>query len=72
MFKLNRRKALILGVSFVVSSTLIGCGQKGPLYIHKESDRERQDLKQVEQEEQEQILGPDVQNGEPGSLIPSQ
>ena len=70
MFKAKCLRMLVLSVSFAAVSTLVGCGQKGPLYLHDEFAEEQQVLDQIEQTEQEQVIGPDVR-GESGSMIPS-
>lgn len=62
---------LLLVLAVLSTSALTGCGQKGPLYLHGETVADQQQLQEIEQETQEEELGPEGLGKDSGSLIPS-
>ena len=81
LFKHDRRIVLIFSLLLGATSALIGCGQKGPLYLPKQFDQEQAameaaDTEQIEAADTEQIIE-DFRttrtriNKEQGSLIPT-
>ena len=78
MVKYCCQMLLILTVLSTVTFTLTGCGQKGPLYLHSETlseqeqlEAEQERLQATRQQAEEEVLGPQRQEGDTGSLIPS-
>lgn len=69
---------LILAVLGTATSALTSCGQKGPLYLPAETiseqeqlEAEQERLQAIQQQAEEEVLGPQRQGGDTGSLIPS-
>lgn len=71
MVKYCCQMLLILAVLSTATFTLTGCGQKGPLYLHSETPSEQEQLQAIQQQAEEEVLGPQRQEGDTGSLIPS-
>ena len=75
MVKYCCQMLLVLGVLGAAMSTLTSCGQKGPLYLPGDTAAEQQrleaQLEAVEQEAEEEVLGPQDLGKDSGSLIPS-
>ena len=78
MVKYCCQMLLVLAVLGTATSTLTSCGQKGPLYLHSETlseeeqlEAEQERLQAIQQQSEEEVLGPQRQDGDTGSLIPS-
>ena len=78
MVKYCCQMLLFLVVLGTATSTLTSCGQKGPLYLHSDTaseqeqlEAEQERLQAIQQQAEEEVLGPQRQGGDTGSLIPS-
>lgn len=71
MVKYCSQSLLVLAVLGTATLAFTGCGQKGPLYLPADTIAEQERLQAIEQEAEEEVLGPQRQGGDTGSLIPS-
>ncbi|MDJ0956113.1 MAG: lipoprotein [Arenicellales bacterium] len=78
MVKYYCQTLLMVAAIGTATTILTGCGQKGPLYLHSDTlseqeqlEAEQERLQAIQQQAEEEVLGPQRQEGDTGSLIPS-